>query len=122
MNSKQVNRESEMRREPRITMNKRGSVSAAAMSWRPCLIQDLSLHGMLVMCTRPHAVNEVLTVACEISPKQILKCKVKVQHASDMCHGGPILEIDDADKKTYARYIEELCALKSYEGRQRQRR
>jgi hypothetical protein len=61
----------------------------------PCLIEDMSHGGFLLVCTEQFSVGQVLHFSCELLPEQVLECKIKVMHADDSIIGAKIVDIDD---------------------------
>ncbi len=94
---------SELRAFSRITITRRGVLTAeddasalTTLDERfPCLIQDMSHGGFLLLCTEQFSVGQVLHFSCELLPEQVLECKIKVMHVGDSIMGVKIVDIDD---------------------------
>ena len=99
-----------LRAELRLPEIKRGTV-AGPQGWVPCLIQDFSNNGLLIMCMQTFSVGEVLDLKCELYPEKFMRCKVEVRHDADKCYGTKIVEIDRDSESLCARYTDELYAL-----------
>ena len=95
--------DSELRTFSRITVTRRGVLTveddASALTTLderfPCLIQDMSQGGFLLLCTEQFSVGQVLHFSCELLPEQVLECKIKVMHVGDSIIGAKIVDIDD---------------------------
>jgi hypothetical protein len=94
---------SELRAFSRLTITRRGVLTAeddasalTTLDERfPCLIEDMSHGGFLLMCTERFSVGQVLNFSCELLPEQMLECKIKVMHVGDSIMGVKIVDIDD---------------------------
>ena len=95
--------DSEVRTFSRITVTRRGVLTAwddasalTTLDKRfPCLIQDISHGGFLLLCIEQFSVGQVLNFSCELLPEQVLECKIKVMHVGDSIIGAKIVDIDD---------------------------
>jgi hypothetical protein len=83
----------DLRAEARIPVRQRGTLNAGE-TWFPCLIQDMSENGFLIMCSRELTVGQVLEFRCELFPAKLLECKIEVRHVGDTGLGTKIVEID----------------------------
>ncbi len=83
----------ELRAEARISVRTRGSLNAGA-DWFPCLIQEMSGKGLLLVCSRELSVGQVLDFRCELFPDKRIDCKIEVRHLTDGGAGAKIIEID----------------------------
>lgn len=99
----------ELRTEPRVAKGRKATLIVAGVSV-PCVIQDISTKGFLVMCTKPFAAGDVLELKCELYPGRFLSCKIQVRHVSDMCLGTQIVEIHDTEKRLCLEFLEEHYA------------
>ena len=99
-------KKSDLRAEPRIPHARRGTLTVAGASI-PCLIQDFSTKGFLIMCTRQFSVGDVLELRSELYPEKVLQCKIEIRHISDNCLGTLIVEISDSSLKLCRQFIEE---------------
>lgn len=96
----------ELRKEPRIPRARKATLTLAGTSV-PCVMQDLSMKGFLIMCTRPVAVGAELELKCELYPERFMTCKIHVRHVSDMCLGTEIMEISESSARLCREFIEE---------------
>ncbi len=99
-------RNSELRAELRIAVTKRGALSAGGERF-PCVIQDMSDNGFLIMCTRPLIVGQTLQLRCELFPEQVLECMIEVVHMSEDGIGTKIVEVDDKSAKLVQIFLQE---------------
>ena len=108
----------EMRTEPRLMRGRKATV-ALGESASPCVIQDFSTKGFMVMATKKFSVGDVVELRTELYPGQILECKVEVRHVSDdNCLGTRIVEISEAAARLCQHFMEEHYADRlKYEGR-----
>jgi hypothetical protein len=83
----------DLRAEARISVSQRAALSSGD-SWFPCIIQDMSDNGFLIMCNQALAVGQVLDFRCELFPGKQLYCKIEIRHISDAGVGTKITEID----------------------------
>ena len=95
--------EFELRAFSRITVTRRGVLTAGDDASAltnlderfPCLIEDMSHGGFLLLCTQQFSVGQVLHFSCELLPEQVLECKIKVMHVDYSVIGAKIVDIDD---------------------------
>ena len=99
-------RNRELRGEARISVRQRGTLKAE-IDWFPCLIQDMSGSGFLVLCSREVVVGQVLDFRCELFPGKRLECKIEVRHVSDAGVGTRIVEIDQRGADLCQLYLQE---------------
>ncbi|HYC45228.1 MAG TPA: PilZ domain-containing protein [Burkholderiales bacterium] len=95
-----------LRIEPRVAQGRRGTLSASGTS-TPCVIQDISTKGFLIMCTKPFAVGDVLELKSELYPGKFVTCSIEVRHVTDTCMGTRILDINPASLNVCRQFIEE---------------
>jgi hypothetical protein len=100
-----------LRAEPRVLIRHRGTLKSGDNSY-PCLVEDMSQNGVLVMSSREFPVGEILEFRCELFPGKILDCKVEVRHVSDEAVGLKIIEIDENGIKLCQLFLEEQYADK----------
>jgi hypothetical protein len=101
----------DMRSEPRIPVRHRGTLKSGDESF-PCLIENMSQNGVLIMSSREFPVGEVLEFRCELFPGKVLECKVEVRHVSDQTLGLKIVEIDEKGVNLCQLFLEEQYAEK----------
>ena len=104
-------RAEDLRAEPRVLVRHRGTLKSADASY-PCLIENMSQNGILIMSSREFPVGEILEFRCELFPDKILECKVEVRHVSDQGLGLKIIEIDDKGISLCQLFLEEQYADK----------
>jgi hypothetical protein len=84
----------------------------AEIDWFPCLIQDMSGSGFLVLCSREVVVGQVLDFRCELFPGKRLECKIEVRHVSDAGVGTKIVDIDPRGADLCQLYLQEQYSEK----------
>jgi hypothetical protein len=99
------------RTEKRINQGRRGTLTASGAS-TPCVIQDMSTRGFLIMSTKPFDVGQVAQLKSELYPGQVLTCDIEVRHVTDegCCLGTRIVEISPAASNLCRQFIEEHYA------------
>jgi hypothetical protein len=89
----------ELRAEARIAVKERASLKQGSMSagdeWFPCVVQDMSDSGFLILCSKELAVGQVLEYRCQLFPEKTLNCKIEVRHVSRNGMGNKVVEIDN---------------------------
>jgi hypothetical protein len=103
----------ELRAEVRVPITHRGMLGAPN-AWHPCMIQDFSSKGFLIICTLQLHVGDILELKCELYPKRVLQCKIEVRHIKDDCVGTRIVEVSDAGLKLCQQFIDEHVSLKRF--------
>lgn len=83
----------DLRAEARVEVRQRGDLNAG-QEWFPCLIQDMSSNGFLLMCGRDLEVGQILEFRCQLFPDKLLTCKLEVRHVSDGGIGTKVVDID----------------------------
>ena len=86
-------RTQELRAEARVEVRQRGTLSAGE-EWFPCLVQDMSSIGFLLMCSRSLSVGQILEFKCQLFPDKLLTCKLEVVHVTDGGVGTKIIDIE----------------------------
>ena len=86
-------KQAELRGELRISVTRRGSLTSGEERF-PCVVQDMSDSGFLLMCPRALEVGQDLDFRCELFPGQVLECRIQVMHVSEAGVGTKITEID----------------------------
>ena len=106
----------DLRAEARIPVKEKGALSAGSLgiedSWFPCMVQDMSDNGMLVLSGQELAVGQVLDFRCELFPQKTLKCKIEIKHVSATGCGAKIIEIDGRGAALCQLYLQEQYSLK----------
>jgi hypothetical protein len=98
-----------LRSEPRVPVRLRGTLYSGDTPV-PCLIENLSQNGILVMCTREFPVGQIMDFKCELFPGKLLNCKLEVRHVTDDFVGMKIVEIDETGRNLCQLYLEEHYA------------
>jgi hypothetical protein len=106
----------ELRAEARIAVREKGSLSAGSVSigdaWFPCVVQDMSDSGFLILCSKELSVGQVLEFRCELFPEKTLNCKIEVRHISPAGMGTKIKDIDGRGTRLVELYLQEQFSLK----------
>lgn len=96
----------ELRAELRVAVTRRGALAAGEERF-PCVIQDMSDSGFLIMCTRPLILGQVLQFKCELFPEKVLECVIEVVHSSDDGIGTKIVEVDEKGAQLIQNFLQE---------------
>lgn len=99
-------KDTELRAELRVAVTRRGALTAGGESF-PCVVQDMSDSGFLLMCTRPLIIGQTLQFRCELFPDQILECMIEVVHIGESGVGTKIIEIDESGAKLVQLFLQE---------------
>ena len=111
----------ELRAEARIAVKEKGSLKGGASTagsltvgddWFPCMVQDMSDSGFLILCSKDLAVGQVLDFRCPLFPEKTLTCKIEVRHVSAKGVGTKVAEISDRGVNLIKLYLEEQYSLK----------
>jgi hypothetical protein len=106
----------ELRAEARIPVKEKGSLSAGSLgiedAWFPCVVQDMSDRGFLILCSKELAVGQLLEFRCQLFPEKTLTCKIEVRHVSTQGMGTKVVEIDNRGASLVKLYLEEQYSLK----------
>ena len=106
----------ELRAEARIPVKEKGSLSAGSLgiedAWFPCVVQDMSDSGFLILCSKVVSVGQVLEFRCELFPEKTLKCKIEIRHVSAAGMGTKVTEIDKRGTSLVQLYLQEQYSLK----------
>jgi hypothetical protein len=103
----------DLRAELRIPITHRGSLAVPG-AWAPCLIENVSSIGFLIMCNGKFSVREVLELKCALYPERFLQCKVEIRHITDMCVGAKIVEINNDGLTLYRQFLDEHYILSRF--------
>ena len=105
-----------MRAEARIPVKEKGSLSAGSVSigdaWFPCVVQDMSDSGFLILCNKELSVGQVLEFRCEFFPEKTLNCRIQIRHINASGMGTKITEIDKRGTSLIQLYLQEQYSLK----------
>jgi len=96
----------ELRAELRVAVTRRGALTAGGERF-PCVVQDMSDSGLLLMCTRPLIVGQTLQFKCDLFPEKTLECMIEVVHMNDDGVGTKIIEIDEPGAALIQLFLQE---------------
>ena len=106
----------ELRAEARIPVREKGLLSAGSVNtgnaWFPCVVQDMSDNGFLILCSKDLSVGQVLEFRCQLFPEKTLNCKIEVRHISPAGMGTKVTEIDGRGTGLIQLYLQEQYSLK----------
>ena len=100
----------ELRAEMRVPITRRGTLLAPGDPI-PCLIQEFSTKGFLIMSTARFQVGNILGLKSELYPERFLQCQIEVRHINDDCLGTRIVEVSDAGIMLCRQFIDEHFSL-----------
>ena len=100
----------DLRGEPRVPLTRRAWLSSAR-GWLPCLIENMSTQGFLIMSNDALAVGAVMELKCELYPERILQCSIEVTHVTDSCMGTKIVQISGYAANLCREFITEHYSL-----------
>ena len=83
----------DLRAEARVEVRQRGDLKAGE-EWFPCLVQDMSSIGFLLMCSRELEIGQILEFKCQLFPDKLLTCKLEIVHVTDGSVGTKIIDIE----------------------------
>ena len=90
--------EIDIRSEPRLADSKKGVLSNKEV-WSPCLIQNISSKGFMILCDYksavgdlPPNVGEVLNLKWFSHDDEVAYCRIEVRHITDGYFGAIVLE------------------------------
>ena len=96
----------ELRAELRVAITRRGALIAGDERF-PCVVQDMSDSGFLIMCTRPLVVGQALQFKCELFPEKVLECMIAVVHTGEDGVGTKIVEVDEKGAQLIQMFLQE---------------
>ena len=106
----------ELRAEARIAVRERGSLKGGTLhageDWFPCVVQDMSDSGFLILCSKEVPVGQLLEFRCQLFPEKTLNCKIEVRHVGPHGTGTKVVEIDNRGSNLVKLYLEEQYSLK----------
>lgn len=103
----------ELRAEMRVPITHRATLHPSIEPY-PCLIQEFSTKGFLIMCAVKVKVGEILELRCELFPERFLQCYVEVRHINDDCVGTKIVHISDDGLKLCRQFIDQHFSLNRF--------
>jgi hypothetical protein len=111
----------ELRAEARIAVKERGALKEGAVAagtlavgdeWFPCVVQNMSDSGFLILCSKEVPVGQILEFRCQLFPEKTLNCKIEVRHVGPHGTGTKVVEIGDRGANLIKLYLEEQYSLK----------
>jgi hypothetical protein len=99
----------DLRTDERLPVSHRGTLNSGD-AWFPCLIENMSERGLLVLSNRAFPVGQVLEFRCEFHPGKLFNCKLEVRHVDDTVVGTKVIEIDKREVSYYQLFLEEQYA------------
>jgi len=106
-------RTQELRAEVRVPITHRGMLGFPS-AWHPCLIEDFSTKGFLIVCNIKVQVGDILELKCELYPERFLQCKIEVRHIKDDCIGTKMVEVSDDGLNLCKQFIDEHVSLNRF--------
>lgn len=101
----------ELRASLRVAVTQRAALDAGEQHF-PCIVQDMSDDGLLIVSTRDLEVGQVFDFCCELYPQQTLECKIKVMHVTNGGVGAKIIEIDKKGSDLIQLFLEDRVTEK----------
>jgi hypothetical protein len=101
----------ELRAGARLAVKERASLNVGD-EWFPCMVQDMSDSGFLIMCGKELAVGQVLDFKCELFPERTLNCKIEVKHIGPSGTGTKVVEVDGRGSRLLELYLQEQYSLR----------
>ena len=101
----------ELRAEARISVKERGSLKSGD-DWFPCMVLDMSDNGIMILCSKPLTVGQVLEFKCALYPDKTLECKIEIRHVGEAGIGTRIKDIDGRGTRLVELYLQEQYSLK----------
>jgi hypothetical protein len=71
-----------------------------------CLVHDVSIGGMLIVCTEKFKIGEIVDLTCALTPDFTLQCKIEVRHYDEDGMGAKIVQISESAAADYKRYVD----------------
>jgi hypothetical protein len=102
----------EMRAEGRIAVSQIGSLKVGDASWLPCMVMEMSDHGLSISCVKTLSVGQPLLFRCQLYPEKNLVCKLEVKHATETRMGTKIVGIDKRGVGLLQSYLQERYSEK----------
>ena len=81
-------------------------------AWFPCVVQNMSDSGFLILCSKEISVGQALEFRCQLFPEKTLNCKIEVRHVSPSGMGTKVTEIDKRGAGLIQLYLQEQYSLK----------
>ena len=102
-------RNNELRTEPRVAADFPATLTLGDTSM-PCTIRNVCGRGFLIEADRMLPVGDAVRLTCEFYPGRPVACTVQVRHVNAGRLGALVVEMDDAGRAMWRRYLEEQHA------------
>ena len=94
----------ELPRDIRFAHSMRGELNYGGTRF-PCLIQEISVSGLSIICARDIAVGQELHVMFDLTPGHFYQCKIRVEHVDNGCFGASITHTEANDSKAFQVFV-----------------
>lgn len=95
----------ERRRNARYVISRRGELGHRNIRF-PCLIQDISTGGFLIICVRNLVVGQELDLRFELVPGQLYQCKIQIKHFDNGCFGSEITALGEPERELMQQFVQ----------------
>ena len=99
----------DLREEFRILLRRSGWLSSGD-TWVPCIIENVSAQGFLIMSNTTFPAGTIVGLKCELFPKRFLRCGIQVVHITDTCMGAKIVEMNGYALYLFREFFEDYYA------------
>lgn len=96
---------SPVQRPRRFQISRRGELTYQEHRFA-CLLQDISVKGMFIICNYDLEIGLELEVRFELEPESDFRAKIKVRHFKDGCFGAEIVETDPRSEQNWNQFME----------------
>jgi hypothetical protein len=94
-----------VQRPRRFQISRRGELAYEDHRF-PCLLQDISVKGMFIICNYDLEVGLELDVKFELEPGLDFQATIKVKHFDNGCFGAEIVRTDLQSEKNWNHFME----------------
>lgn len=94
-----------VQRQRRFQISRRGQLTYQEHRFA-CLLQDISVKGMFIICNYDLEIGLELDVQFELEPGSNFNAKIRVKHFKDGCFGAEIVEADPLSEKNWNQFME----------------
>ena len=94
----------ELRREPRFPVSRRGELCSDGVCF-PCLIQDVSDHGVGIICARDPVAGQKLELKFELHPNLYYQCGIEIRHVENGFLGSAITMVEQDAHRLYREFV-----------------
>ena len=95
------------RRAPRFPVTPKGEVTEGGKTLR-AIVQDVSDSGVLLVCSKEFTPGQILGLRLHLSTGTFVDCEIEVRHSNDMGTGARISKMDELNRRSYERYLQEF--------------